>query len=84
MNASTIADAGEQLAALFSPQGGSGHSVGFGTVKSVSGATLAVAISGTSLSGLPMTTACSAAKAGDRCIVETIGPQAIVTGLIAK
>ena len=75
MNASTIADAGEQLAALFSPQGGSGHSVGFGTVKSVSGATLAV---------LPMTTACSAAKAGDRCIVETIGPQAIVTGLIAK
>ena len=75
MNASTIADAGEQLAALFSPQGGSGHSVGFGTVKSVSGATLA---------GLPMTTACSAAKAGDRCIVETIGPQAIVTGLIAK
>ena len=75
MNASTIADAGEQLAALFSPQGGSGHSVGFGTVKSVSGTTLA---------GLPMTTACSAAKAGDRCIVETIGPQAIVTGLIAK
>ena len=83
MNASTIADAGEQLAALFSPQGGSGHSVGFGTVKSVSGATLAVALSGT-LSGLPMTTACSAAKSGDRCIVETIGPQAIVTGLIAK
>ena len=75
MNASTIADAGEQLAALFSPQGGSGHSVGFGTV---------IAISGTTLSGLPMTTACSAAKAGDRCIVETIGPQAIVTGLIAK
>ncbi|WP_322153006.1 hypothetical protein [Paratractidigestivibacter sp.] len=50
----------------------------------MSGATLTVAISGATLAGLPMTTACSAAKAGDRCIVETIGPQAIVTGLIAK
>lgn len=84
MNVNDISNAGDMLAELFTPKGGSGHSVGFGTVKSVSGATLAVAISGTTLSGLPMTTACSAAKAGDRCIVETIGPQAIVTGLIAK
>ena len=81
MNANAIADAGEQLAALFSRPGGS---VGLGTVRSVSGVTATVAISGATLSGLPMTTACSAAKAGDRCIVETIGPQAIVTGLIAK
>lgn len=58
--------------------------MGFGTVKAVSGPTLTVSMSGTTLTGLPMTTACSAAKAGDRCIVETIGPQAIVTGLIAK
>ena len=84
MNANAIADAGEQLAALFSPQGGSGHSMGFGTVKAVSGPTLTVSMSGATLTGLPMTTACYAAKAGDRCIVETIGPQAIVTGLIAK
>lgn len=84
MNANTIADAGEQLAALFSPQGGSGHSMGFGTVKAVSGSSLAVSMSGATLTGLPMTTACSTAKVGDRCIVETIGPQAIVTGLIAK
>jgi len=84
LNANTIADAGEQLAALFSPQGGSGHSMGFGTVKAVSGSTLAVSMSGATLTGLPMTTACSTAKVGDRCIVETIGPQAIVTGLIAK
>lgn len=84
MNANTIADAGEQLAALFSPQGGSGHSMGFGTVKAVSGSTLAVSMSGATLTGLPMTTACSTAKVGDRCIVETIGPQAIVMGLIAK
>lgn len=84
MNANAIVDAGEQLASLFSPQGGSGHSVGLGTVRSVSGVTATVAISGATLPGLPMTTACAAAKAGDRCIVETIGPQAIVTGLIAK
>lgn len=84
MNVNDISNAGDMLAELFTPKGGSGHSMGFATVKSISGAKVTVSMSGTTLSGLPMTTGCSSAKAGDRCIVETIGPQAIVTGIIAK
>lgn len=84
MNVNDISNAGDVLAELFTPKDGSGHSMGFATVKAVSGAKVTVSMSGATLSGLPMTTDCSSAKAGDRCIVETIGPQAIVTGIIAK
>ena len=55
----------------------------YGTVAGLSGSKLKVSVKGASLL-LPMTTSCSSAKAGDRCIVETIGPQAIVTGILAK
>lgn len=37
------------LAELFTPKGGSGHSMGFATVKSVSGAKVTVSMSGTTL-----------------------------------
>lgn len=84
MNDSRLSDAGEALAALFSPREGAGHSMGLGTVAAVSGSKASVSISGATLDSLPMTTACASAKAGDRCIVETIGPQAIVTGIIAR
>lgn len=55
----------------------------YGTVVSMSGSKLKVSVKGASLL-LPMTTACATAKAGDRCIVETVGPQAIVTGILAR
>lgn len=55
----------------------------YGTVVSSAGSKLKVSVKGASLL-LPMTTACSSAKAGDRCIVETVGPQAIVTGILAR
>ena len=38
MNVNDISNAGDMLAELFTPKGGSGHSMGFATVKSVSGA----------------------------------------------
>ena len=37
------------LAELFTPKGGSGHSMGFATVKSVSGAKVTVSMSGATL-----------------------------------
>lgn len=55
----------------------------YGTVVSASVGKLTVNVKGADLK-LPMTTACASAKAGDRCIVETIGPQAIVTGILAR
>lgn len=55
----------------------------YGTVVSVSGVKLNVSLKGAELL-LPMTTACASAKAGDRCIVGTVGPQAIVLGIIAR
>ena len=55
----------------------------YGTVAGKSGAKLKVNAKGASLL-LPMTTACTSAKDGDRCIIEMIGPQAIVTGILAK
>ncbi len=54
----------------------------WGTVTSVGASRLGVTVRGAALS-LPMTTACSQAKAGDRCVVETIGTSAVVTGIIA-
>lgn len=60
-----------------------GQQACYGTVKSVSGASMAVSVKGASLQ-LPYTTACSGAKAGDRCIVQSIGPHAIVIGVLAK
>ena len=43
----------------------------------------AVSVKGASLK-LPYTTSCSGAKAGDRCIIQAIGPHAIVIGVLAK
>lgn len=60
-----------------------GQQACYGTVNSVSGATMAVSVKGASLK-LPYTTSCSGAKAGDRCIIQAIGPHAIVIGVLAK
>ena len=60
-----------------------GQQACYGTVKSVSGASMAVSVKGASLK-LPYTTACSGAKTGDRCIIQAIGPHAIVIGVLAK
>ena len=76
--------AGSALAAIFSQRPSESRPMRFGTVQSVSGAKLNVSVGGASLSGLSMTTACSGAKAGDRCIVQAVGPVAVVTGIIAK
>lgn len=59
-----------------------GQQACYGTVNSVSGATMAVSVKGASLK-LPYTTSCSGAKAGDRCIIQAIGPHAIVIGVLA-
>ena len=60
-----------------------GQQARYGTVEAVSGASMAVSVKGASLK-LPYTTACSGAKAGDRCIVQSIGPHAVVVGVLAK
>ncbi|WP_419041031.1 hypothetical protein [Parolsenella catena] len=60
-----------------------GRQACYGTVESVSGASMTVSVKGAALK-LPYTTACSGARAGDRCIVQSIGPTAVVTGIIDR
>lgn len=76
--------AGAALASIFTTPPPESRPMRFGTVSSVSGARLSVTVGGATLAGLPMTTSCSGAKAGDRCIVQAVGPVAVVTGIIAK
>lgn len=76
--------AGSALAGIFRAPPSESRPVRFGTVVAASGARLDVSVGGATLKGLPMTTSCSGAKAGDRCIVHAVGPIAVVTGIIAK
>jgi hypothetical protein len=76
--------AGSALAGIFCTPPPESRPVRFGTVAAVSGTRLDVSVGGATLKALPMTTSCAGAKAGDRCIVNAVGPIAVVTGIIAK
>lgn len=76
--------AGSALAGIFRTPPPESRPVRFGTVAAVSGARLDVSVGGSTLRGVPMTTSCAGAKAGDRCIVNAVGPIAVVTGIIAR
>lgn len=54
----------------------------FGTVTAVGDSTLDVEVAGVELAGLPCTTACEGAAAGDRCLVDTYARKSVVTGIL--
>lgn len=76
-------DAGTELAETFSNRGSSGSRTRYGTVKANNGQTLDVELAGGSVSGVPMTTACVGAKAGDRVLLTVDGPLVTATGILA-
>lgn len=76
--------AGSALAEILCAPPSESRPVRFGTVSAASGSRLDVTVGGATLKALPMTTSCAGAKAGDRCIVDAVGPIAVVTGIIAK
>lgn len=76
--------AGSALAEILCAPPSEPRPVRFGTVAAVSGSRLDVSVGGATLKALPMTTSCAGVKAGDRCIVNAVGPIAVVTGIIAK
>lgn len=60
-----------------------GQQACYGTVNSVSGATMAVSVKGASLK-LPYTTSCSGSPRRRPMHHSATGPDAIVTGVLAK
>lgn len=75
--------AGSRLAEAMSGAQAASGGASFGTVTAVSGAALSVDVGGATLAGLPMTTACSGAAVGDRCLVVPVGTTAVVVGIIS-
>lgn len=76
-------DAGTELAETFANRDSSGLRTRYGTVMANNGATLDVELAGGSVSGVPMTTACAGAKAGDRVLLTVDGPLVTATGILA-
>ena len=76
-------DAGTELAETFANRGSSGSRTRYGTVTANNGATLDVELAGGSVSGVPMTTACVGARAGDRVLLTVDGPLVTATGILA-
>lgn len=76
-------DAGAALAEIMpAPAARDGHL--FGTVTAVSSTAMSVDVGGSTLAGLPMTTACSGAAVGDRCLLAPVGSTYVVVGVIAR
>ena len=76
-------DAGTELAETFVNRDSSGSRTRYGTVTANNGATLDVELAGGSVSGVPMTTACVGARAGDRVLLTVDGPLITATGILA-
>ena len=76
-------DAGAELAETFSSRGYSGPRTRYGTVTANNGTTLDVALAGGTVPGVPMTTACVGARAGDRVLLTVDGPLVTATGILA-
>ncbi|WP_417571011.1 hypothetical protein, partial [Parolsenella catena] len=76
-------DAGTELAETFANRDSSGSRTRYGTVTANNGATLDVELAGGSVSGVPMTTACAGARAGDRVLLTVDGPLITATGILA-
>ena len=76
-------DAGTELAETFANRDSSGSRTRYGTVTASDGATLDVELAGGVVSGVPMTTACAGAKAGDRVLLTVDGPLVTATGILA-
>ena len=76
-------DAGTELAETFANRDSSGSRTRYGTVMANNGATLDVKLAGGSVSGVPMTTACVGARAGDRVLLTVDGPLITATGILA-
>ena len=76
-------DAGTELAETFANRDSSGSRTRYGTVTANNGATLDVKLAGGSVSGVPMTTACVGARAGDRVLLTVDGPLITATGILA-
>lgn len=76
-------DAGTELAETFAYRDSSGSRTRYGTVTANNGATLDVELAGGSVSGVPMTTACVGARAGDRVLLTVDGPLITATGILA-
>lgn len=76
-------DAGTELAETFANRDSSGSRTRYGTVMANNGATLDVELAGGSVSGVPMTTACVGARAGDRVLLTVDGPLITATGILA-
>lgn len=82
--ASIVGSAGDALAQSFGQANSSLFTVRYGTVQIDNGdGTLDVAVGGSVLRGVPMTTACRGVKAADRVIVQTYARLSTVTGVIA-
>ena len=76
--------AGTELAETFANRDSSGSRTRYGTVTANNGATLDVELAGGSVSGVPMTTACVGARAGDRVLLTVDGPLITATGILAS
>lgn len=82
--ADIIGSAGDALAQDFGKASSSLFTVRYGTVQTDHGdGTLDVALGGSVLRGVPMTTACRGVKVADRVIVQTYARLSTVTGVLA-
>lgn len=61
-----------------------GSQTRYGTVVANNGSTLDVAMAGGTIAGVPMTTACCSAVAGDRVLLDVTGPLVTATGILAN
>lgn len=81
---SSMQAAGDAIAsAVAAGRPEAGSRTRYGTVAANNGSTLDVDMSGGTLAALPMTTACAAARAGDRVMLDVAGPLMTAVGVIA-
>lgn len=79
-----MARAADTLSESLAAPRASGSQTRYGTVVANNGSTLDVAMAGGTIAGVPMTTACCSAVAGDRVLLDVTGPLVTATGILAN
>ena len=79
-----MARAADTLSESLAAPRSTGSQTRYGTVVANNGSTLDVAMAGGTIAGVPMTTACCSAVAGDRVLLDVTGPLVTATGILAN
>ncbi len=79
-----MARAADTLSESLAAPRAAGSQTRYGTVVANNGSTLDVAMAGGTIAGVPMTTACCSAVAGDRVLLDVTGPLVTATGILAN